>query len=143
MGHRLVTHESKCRSLHGHRYVAEITVEADSLDHCGRVVDFGCIKSLVGDYVDRELDHTVMLQHGDPLVAAYQAVVDEDSLRPIVRVMFPPTAENIAAMLWRVAEREFHEASVPVSVVRVRIHETPNCYADCLAAPVGDNWWEI
>ena len=31
-GHRLQRHESKCRSLHGHRYEFELTVEAAELD---------------------------------------------------------------------------------------------------------------
>ena len=43
-GHRVLGHEGKCRHLHGHRGVAEVTVYAPSLDNLGRVVDFGAIK---------------------------------------------------------------------------------------------------
>ena len=42
--HRIPLHESKCKAFHGHRYAAEITCQAEQLDHLGRVVDFSVIK---------------------------------------------------------------------------------------------------
>src|SRR4051794_11723126 len=46
-GHRVCGHEGKCRNLHGHAYVIHFTCEAEGLDHLGRVIDFGLIKSLL------------------------------------------------------------------------------------------------
>lgn len=40
-GHRVVNHESKCATLHGHRYKVEIVAAAPGLDSLGRVIDFG------------------------------------------------------------------------------------------------------
>ena len=40
-GHRVLRHESKCRHVHGHRYVLELTCAAAQLDDLGRVIDFG------------------------------------------------------------------------------------------------------
>jgi 6-pyruvoyltetrahydropterin/6-carboxytetrahydropterin synthase len=42
----------KCGRLHGHNFVATITLEADRLDETGMVVDFGEIKDLVKEHLD-------------------------------------------------------------------------------------------
>jgi len=56
-GHRVLGHEGKCAHLHGHRYVAEITVESAGLDSLGRVVDFSVIKEKVGKWVDENWEY--------------------------------------------------------------------------------------
>src|SRR5262249_14498003 len=43
-GHRVYQHEGKCANLHGHRYTAEITAQAEALDKIGRVIDFSVLK---------------------------------------------------------------------------------------------------
>jgi len=50
--HRIVGHESRCASLHGHRYVAEITCEAEQLDPLDRVIDFSVIRQHIGTWLD-------------------------------------------------------------------------------------------
>ena len=50
--HRVMEHESKCRHLHGHRYVAEVTVATSELDGLGRVLDFGLLKTELGGWID-------------------------------------------------------------------------------------------
>ena len=62
--HRVMKHESKCRHLHGHRYAAEITCEG-KLDTLDRVIDFGVIKNLVGEWIDELLDHGTILNVED------------------------------------------------------------------------------
>ena len=51
-GHRLLHYDGKCRHLHGHNGRAVISVQADSLDKLGMVVDFSRIKR-VDEYLDR------------------------------------------------------------------------------------------
>ena len=63
--HRVMKHESKCRHLHGHRYVAEITAAADGLDDLGRVIDFSVLKSVVGGWVDDAWDHGTLANDAD------------------------------------------------------------------------------
>ena len=68
--HRIPGHEGKCRAFHGHRYVAEITCAAPTLDALGRVVDFGVIKQRVGTWIDENWDHTAILAAHDTDPAA-------------------------------------------------------------------------
>jgi 6-pyruvoyltetrahydropterin/6-carboxytetrahydropterin synthase len=63
--HRVLRHESKCSTLHGHRYRAEIACTAERLDGCGRVIDFGEIKARVGQWIDSHWDHTTLVNRAD------------------------------------------------------------------------------
>ncbi len=127
--HRIPRHESKCAAFHGHRYAAEITCHAPSLDDRGRVVDFGVVKEIVGGWIDQNWDHTAILMEGDPDPAV--AVIAASNLahgRPVYWMPVPPTAENIAAELARVASGLL--ASTGVTVERLRVWETPNGSAE-------------
>ena len=127
--HRIPRHESKCAAFHGHRYAAEITCHAPELDDRGRVVDFGVVKNIVGGWIDRNWDHTALLMDGDPDPAV--AVLAASNLahgRPVYWMPVPPTAENIAAELARVAGELLAPAGV--TVVSLRVWETPNGSAE-------------
>ncbi len=129
--HRIPGHEGKCRAFHGHRYAAEITCLAESLDNLGRVIDFGEIKLRVGGFIDKSWDHTAILWRGDDSDAAKAiAAFNEAAGRPIYWMDVPPTAENLAAELARIAQELL--APCGISVVSVRLYETPNGYADCI-----------
>jgi 6-pyruvoyltetrahydropterin/6-carboxytetrahydropterin synthase len=128
--HRIPRHESRCAAFHGHRYAAEITCAAEQLDDRGRVVDFGVIKARVGGWVDARWDHTALFMTGDPDPAvAAVASSNAEHGRPVYWFSVPPTAENIAAELFRVASEQL--ADTGVRVVRVRVWETPNATAEC------------
>lgn len=124
-GHRVLGHEGRCRHIHGHRYVAEITVRAEKLDGIGRVIDFSVVKTLVGGWIDTHWDHNLMLHPDDPQRLHLQETEDRP---PYVMRDGNPTAENIAEELGRNAIRLL--ADTGVEVVSVRIWETPNCHAD-------------
>lgn len=127
--HRIPRHESKCAAFHGHRYAAEITCHADSLDDRGRVIDFGVVKERVGTWIDTHWDHTAILMEGDPDPAiAAIAASNAAHGRPVYWMAVPPTAENVAAELAAHAQRLL--ADTGVRVVRVRVWETPNGSAE-------------
>lgn len=133
--HRIPRHESKCAAFHGHRYAAEITcvlVTEAGLDDRGRVVDFGVVKERVGGWIDAHWDHTAILMEGDP-DPAIQALAASNAAhgRPVYWMELPPTAETIAAELAEVASRLL--ADTGVTVVRVRVWETPNGSAEWVA----------
>ncbi len=67
-GHRLLDYDGVCKHPHGHNAVAEIDVRTDQLDRRNMVADFSDIKRLVKGWIDRELDHKMILRHDDPLV---------------------------------------------------------------------------
>jgi 6-pyruvoyltetrahydropterin/6-carboxytetrahydropterin synthase len=60
-GHRVMTHGSKCRHLHGHRYTIEATCLADHLQTGGEqsdmVLDFGFLKDEMMAEIDDPCDH--------------------------------------------------------------------------------------
>lgn len=123
--HRLVDHESLCAHLHGHRYRAEVECAAP-LDNIGRVVDFSVIKARVGGWVAEHWDHAAIVNAED---AALLGLLDGIGERRVYRLAGNPTAENIATELMRVASPML----APIRVVRVRIWETPNCFAEVRA----------
>lgn len=127
--HRVPRHESKCRTLHGHRYVVEITAQADhgGLDACGRVIDFGVLKERVGGWLDREWDHTTLVD-GTQDAALADFLDAQGYPKRVVRLDGPPTAEVMAQVILHRADTLL--AGSGVSVVKVRLYETPNCYAE-------------
>jgi len=128
--HRIPLHESKCRAFHGHRYAAEITCAIPELDELGRVVDFGVVKERVGGWIDDNWDHTAILMKGDP-AAAPIAEANARFGRPVYWTDRPPTAEVIVAELAGHAQRLL--ADTGVTVVRIRLWETPNGSAEWTA----------
>lgn len=121
-GHRLMKHEGKCRHVHGHRYVFDITCGAASLDEVGRVIDFGRIKEVVGGWLDEHLDHGFVAQDGDPIID----FLERDGSKLYV-VPFSPTAENICAHVRENAQRLLRPLGI--EVLSVVCWETPNGWA--------------
>ncbi len=117
-GHRLLDHDGVCRHLHGHNAVAEIEVRAETLDSRDMVVDFGDIKRLVKEWIDREIDHRMILRHDDPLVKTLQALGE-----PVYLLDSNPTAERIARLLFDVSRER------GLAVDRVTLWETPSSWA--------------
>ena len=66
-GHRLLDYNGVCAHPHGHNAVAELEVRADALDGRNMVMDFSDIKRAIKEWIDRELDHRMILRADDPL----------------------------------------------------------------------------
>lgn len=137
-GHRVLGHESKCANLHGHRYVAEITVSAKKLDSISRVVDFSVIKNEVGGWIDKYWDHNMILNTEDPLVKVHPHSLESPAHHAkrfcgrdpyIMPDGMNPTAECMAEVLFNQAI-EILSPHKDLVVVGVRLYETPNCWAD-------------
>ena len=67
-GHRLLDYDGVCKHPHGHNALVEVDVRTDSLDQRNMVADFADIKRIVKGWIDRELDHKMILRHDDPMV---------------------------------------------------------------------------
>jgi 6-pyruvoyltetrahydropterin/6-carboxytetrahydropterin synthase len=117
-GHRLLNYAGKCRYLHGHNGRVVITVERDTLDDRGMVLDFSDIKRVVTTWIDENLDHRMLLHRDDPLVPILQGMGE-----PLYLLDVNPTAENIARLIHEVA------AARGFPVVRTDLWETPHCFA--------------
>jgi 6-pyruvoyltetrahydropterin/6-carboxytetrahydropterin synthase len=117
-GHRLRDYDGKCRNIHGHNSKACVTLESDSLDRLGMVVDFVEMKRVIGTWIDNTFDHTLLLHKDDPLVKTLEAAGEK-----VLALDVSPTTENLAKMIFEYA------ASKGLPVVEVTLWETPYSYA--------------
>lgn len=125
--HRVPHHNGPCRAFHGHRYAAEIECSG-SVQHDGMIIDFGALKSVIGSWIDENWDHTALLwaEDSEPAIEAIK-LANEKYGKPVYFLEDPPTAENIASELGRIAQELLEPHSILVS--SVKIFETPNCSA--------------
>lgn len=124
-GHRLMHYNGKCRQLHGHNARAVVTVASAELDGLGMVADFSALRRHIGDWIDRTLDHKLILHKDDPLVPVLRDLGD-----PVLAIDDHPTTENLAKLIFEQVEREGYP------VVEVTLWETPTSYATYTPAGV-------
>lgn len=154
--HRIPDHKSKCRNLHGHRYVIEATCENRHLQSSGAqrgmVLDFGFLKAEMIDVIHERCDHglIVSMDDGELLellapsdyqrwISSIQKDVEEkgyclttncklDSHLYIIPA--PPTAE-VLAQHWfeQLAPRIINRSEGHAELSSLTVWETPNCWA--------------
>ena len=134
--HRILRHESKCRSVHGHRYVALLTVTAPKLDAQDRVIDFSVLKERVGSWVDDRWDHTTLVNQADTELLLFTSAQALNGNKKPFAFDGEPTAESIAAVLYGVAVALLADTGIIVDSVEV--FETPNCSAKVDRVNLGD-----
>jgi len=117
-GHRLLNYEGKCRHLHGHNGKAEIELSSETLDRRGMVRDFSEIQRVIHAWIDRALDHKMLLHHRDPALPALRQLGE-----PLFVLKENPTAEAIAQLIFDYA------ASQGWPVTSVRLWETDRSVA--------------
>ncbi len=121
----------------------------------GRVVDFSVVKAKVGAWLDAYIDHGMVLQRGDPMIAFLVEQANAETYNPGPGVTFeyegdtprdrgpfrfvyqttpklwvvdvPPTSENLARLIH---EKATELLVAPLRVVRTVFWETPNCRAE-------------
>jgi 6-pyruvoyltetrahydropterin/6-carboxytetrahydropterin synthase len=94
-GHRLINYSGKCQHLHGHNARAVITLESSSLNERGMVEDFSDLNRLVWDWLEQEIDHTLLLHRDDPVLPVLEGAGER-----VRAIDCNPTAENIARMIY-------------------------------------------
>ncbi len=158
-GHRIMTHGSKCRNLHGHRYVVEAECEARRLRDAGEqtdmVVDFGFLKDEMVRRIDGPCDHGFIAAIADDALLALfappggdrtawlaclgtevartgAALTTDTALGTKLYVVpFQPTAECLAKHWFELlAEPVAHRSDGTARLVSLRVWETPNCMAE-------------
>ena len=117
-GHRLLDYDGICKHPHGHNAVAEIEVRNDALDSRNMVADFSDIKRNVKGWIDRELDHKMILRRDDPLVPLLKSVGE-----PMYLLESNPTVERIAKLIYDQGR------ALGVDIQAVRVWETPTSVA--------------
>lgn len=124
-GHRVHGHENKCAHLHGHNYRVHFEVEAKgTLDSLGRVLDFGVIKTLLCEWLEKTWDHKFLVWEDDPLLPSL-VLIDPMG---VISVPFNPTAENMALyLLTKVGPTMFQNHGAVLT--KVVVEETRKCSA--------------
>ena len=97
--HYLPYHDGKCKYLHGHSYVLEVSVKNVVLPETGMVMDFGKLKDIVNEKVVDVLDHSFF-----------------NDLIPY------PTCEYMIMWIWRQLSQDVKGLS------RLKLYETENSY---------------
>ncbi|MEI6558340.1 MAG: 6-carboxytetrahydropterin synthase [Rhodospirillaceae bacterium] len=158
-GHRIMTHGSKCRHLHGHRYQIEATAEARHLHdqgvQTGMVIDFSFLKDEMLAEIDSPCDHGFIACCDDTDLLALFAPADAEpdiwltALRHEARALgyaspvrcrldtklyvIPgqPTAETLARHWFeRLAPRVTARSDGLATLTAITVRETPNCRAE-------------
>jgi 6-pyruvoyltetrahydropterin/6-carboxytetrahydropterin synthase len=132
-GHRIPDHNSQCRHLHGHRYAIEISLRGTVIRRQGSpadgmVMDFAEVKALAKAHVVDAWDHAFLVHRDDTAVREFLATLPGHKTVVLDDV---PTAENLAATAFRILDGAYRATyGNELRLERVRIYETPNCWAD-------------
>ena len=116
--HRLMEHKGKCRNLHGHNALVEVTLKARKLNSEKMVMDFTDLARVMKKWLDDNLDHKVLLAKKDPLLKLLQKE-GQDCFATAQN----PTAEILAELIFKALKR----AGLPVH--KVAFWETPTSMA--------------
>lgn len=134
-GHRIPDHKSQCRHLHGHRYAIEVTLSGHIINQSGNasngmVMDFSDVKTIVNERVVNAWDHAFLVHEGDGTVIEMLKSIPDHKTVVLPRV---PTAENLARIAFDLLDPAFQNIfGSHLRLERVRLYETPNCWADAL-----------
>jgi len=129
-GHRIPDHGSKCRNLHGHRYVLEVTLRGVINDRpgeetSGMLIDFGTLKDVMNRVICDHWDHAFLVYEHDHVVRMFLESMPEHRTCVMDCV---PTAENLAKLAFELIAPHCND-----TLYHVRLYETPNCWADVFA----------
>jgi queuosine biosynthesis protein QueD len=132
--HHLPEYEGKCKNVHGHNSIVEVTFEsiAGYNPYPGMVIDFSEIKKYVQPIID-VLDHKYLnndislFTEADFHVHHFYSL-EEEQRKDLEQGVFDvtPTAENIAMYI----VHEIHKTPIGEGLTRVRVYETLDNWAE-------------
>lgn len=102
--HHLPGYEGPCKNIHGHSFRLEVEFTGKIQDD-GMIIDFNEVKEFVNKLIIEDLDHN-----------------DLNELLP------NPTAENL--LIWILRRLKPIEEEKNLKLLRLRIYETENAYAE-------------
>ncbi len=108
--HSLRDYPGECRRLHGHNWKVEAEIVSHKLDKLGMAIDFKAVKAATKTITD-QLDHRYL-----------------NEIKPFDKIN--PTAENIAAFLYKSLSEELNSEVIQVKAItlweteRASVHYT-------------------
>lgn len=133
MAHALAGYDGPCRNIHGHSYEFFVTVIGEPITdvnhpHCGMVMDFRELKTLVRAQIVDEFDHSLVLKRDtapDPLINL------NDFVGRLILVGYQPTSENL---LHDFAGRLRERLPEGIALFSLKLRETVTSYAEWFAS---------
>ncbi|MFO8002330.1 MAG: 6-carboxytetrahydropterin synthase [Marinilabilia sp.] len=133
MAHALWNYDGRCKNLHGHSYILQVTVIGSPCDDekdpkYGMVMDFGDLKKIVKEEIVEPLDHSVVVSDKAPADQLLQLpqMSERYHIKP-----YQPTCENL---LVEFAEQISARLPASVKLFSLRLHETGNSFAEWYAS---------
>ncbi len=110
-GHALRNYKGKCENVHGHNYRVRVTIEGESVDNAGLLVDFHEVKNVLRASIEK-LDHMFL-----------------NDVAPFDKIN--PSAENMAHHFYREMAQGLSGGARtnPVRVAEVTVWETDTAAA--------------
>jgi 6-pyruvoyltetrahydropterin/6-carboxytetrahydropterin synthase len=109
-GHYLRNYKGKCENPHGHNYRVMVTLQGETLDKAGLLLDFKDLKQVMRPVVDR-LDHQMI-----------------NDLEPFTELN--PSAENLSRYFFDETSRQLNEMTEGrVRVKDCTVYETDTSFA--------------
>ncbi|MEK7173196.1 MAG: 6-carboxytetrahydropterin synthase QueD [Patescibacteria group bacterium] len=102
--HRLENYKGKCKNLHGHTYLLEVSVIGKINNKTGMIIDFSILKKVVNDLIIEKLDHQYL-----------NDIIDN------------PTAENMIQWIWNILYKTLEEQGAKLFMLK--LWETPTSSA--------------
>lgn len=92
-------------------------------------MDFSDVTRLAKEHLVDAWDHAFLVFEGDDAVRQLLSVIPSHKTVVLNRV---PTVENLAAIAFELLRGVYDERfGNDLSLKRIRLFETPNCWADC------------
>lgn len=111
--HQLPNHPGKCKNLHGHSWVLEVSVEGEVASNTGMVIDYADISQIINP------------------ILAYPKGLDHSHLNNFLE---NPTSERvlrfIAGLIQEALIDKNQGAFRPVYLHRIKLYETADCWAE-------------
>ncbi|HEY9343426.1 MAG TPA: 6-carboxytetrahydropterin synthase [Hanamia sp.] len=130
MAHAIFGYTGKCKNIHGHSYILQVTVTKSTssdgfITGPGFIMDFKELKKIVNEKIIKELDHRLILS-GEylKLNPAFE------SAENIFKWKIEPSAENILIYI-----KEQIEMALPeeIKLIKLQLYETADSYAEWIA----------
>lgn len=134
MGHAVTNHNSKCKHMHGHRYlirawVDDIVIQEEGSSE-GMVIDFSDLKNALVEVIDEPYDHAFVMWRGDPRIGLLQQAHEmwHNDFNKFHGLDFVPTAENLAKHWFHTLKDHLIDL-YGIQLVQLDVYETPTSCA--------------
>jgi len=127
--HALYGYDGKCKNIHGHSYILEVTVMGDTIEDenhpkRGMVMDFGDLSKLVKETIVDHFDHALLLNEKQ------NQFVSEDFKQQFERIIllpFQPTSEKLLEYFVSLLKPKLADN---ITLLSLRLYETATSYAE-------------